>query len=628
MGDVHGRGVDQLDLFNAGTKSGGVPEHRGLAVLVSYLQAVAVVAQLLPLEGDTVNSSGVGSVILAGNAQRINSQGNSTGGAGGGLGSGLGSCGLGGCRLGGCRSVDITACRRIGRTTGQVNGDGLPVHAVAQVVLKLHKGVGLSIGGDGVGLGACGGAQLGSVSIVIQSITEGEDLCIGVGVGDVHSGGVDQLNLYDRSAKSVGVPEDRGLAVLVSYLQAIAVVAQLLPLENSAVNALGASGVVLGGNTQRVDVQNDDALGFTGQDGVSSGLGGCGSGGCGSGGCGSGGSGVAACGMLGDSAGCTVSLLQSEGVDSGVGAHAVAGQVAAVNFQVLGLVVVVGNSALNEVAAFSNFQNELGVVALGGNELNVGSVAGEEVAVVSLEGDNAALTLNHGESDSFGLIFAKYQLHLLGTAGGSVLIFCAGGVLVVGGQLNDDLVSSGSFELGGHKVEGNRGGVAVCVGDGSSQGELNIFGGLLGYVDLLESGGRTVSQLNRISGAGGNFQSPSDVEGLTVNKDRGNYFKVSGLNRNFVLVSGLIGVKHQGLCVIQVAYSGSGGLIAGQQGHNVTAGEQAQAQGQQENQGNKLLHNFTPFLCLLNFNIVRGENFDLIVTAEVIYDAGDCNGFA
>ena len=293
-------------------------------------------------------------------------------------------------------------------------------------------------------------------------------------------------------------------------------------------------------------------------------------------------------GVLNNGAGSAGGIFQSEDVQSQVAGliHAVAGQIAAVNFQVLGIAIVVGNSALDVVAAISSFQDELGVVALFGNILNAVGVAVQELAAIGLEGDGAVGIVDHGQGQGLGLVFGQGQLHLHVAAGGrGVLILGTGGVLVVSHDLDNHLVGSGSLEGGGLELEFQSLGLALGIADHGGQSELDLRLGLLGQVDLLEGSGGAVDDLDSVGSALGHGHGPLNGVGNAVYQDGGHNFKVSGLGRDLVLAGRLILAEQDGLGIGQVA-DRLFGLHA--------AGEQAQAQGQQKNDGNNLLHNFAP----------------------------------
>ena len=119
----------------------------------------------------------------------------------------------------------------------------------------------IAVGDDGVGLLTGSGGQLGAVISALSNTAKVEDNGVGVGISNVLSSGVGQLDLGDRTGQSGSIPEHRSIAVLVADLDAVAVVTQLDPLDIDTINGSLVCSVGLAGQTQGVDSELDTLFG-------------------------------------------------------------------------------------------------------------------------------------------------------------------------------------------------------------------------------------------------------------------------------------------------------------------------------------------------------------------------------
>ena len=297
-------------------------------------------------------------------------------------------------------------------------------------------------------------------------------------------------------------------------------------------------------------------------------------------------------------------LLQLEDVDGRIGAHAVAGQVAAVNFQILSLAAVVGNSALDEETAFgiSSFQNELGVVILLLHELNVSSVA-EQIVLAGLEGHGAVLVFDDFQSNGVSLVLGEVQLPLV-LAG--VQIVRTGDELVLLGVSQHD--GAAQLSLGGDDaVEGNGNFQTVLILHGGGELVVHFLGGC-GDLD----GGHVVLTGNSL-----------DIFGLVGGPGDGvnNIIDTNLANHSVIAVGGCLAVLVHGVQVfcssvqIRIFLGGA-------------ADKAADADCQEQNCRNNFFHCLFSLFFLMHGNIVIVHNFDLVIAIEAIHDALDINGLA
>ena len=125
-------------------------------------------------------------------------------------------------------------------------------------MLDLEEGVS-AIGSDGVrGLVGYGG-QLGGVGQVVLSSAEAEDDCIRIVINIlVRIAG--QFDLGDLAGQCGGVEQNRGIAVLITHLNAVAVVTDLSQVKADSANCRGAGEVGLICQAQRLYGQIQDTV--------------------------------------------------------------------------------------------------------------------------------------------------------------------------------------------------------------------------------------------------------------------------------------------------------------------------------------------------------------------------------
>ena len=124
-----------------------------------------------------------------------------------------------------------------------VDLDAIPVEGVRDVKLHLEEGVATAVtGSNSIGFLTCYSGQLGGGIRAILCSTEGEDKCICI-VARSHGRIVSQLDLGDLTRQCSSVKQNGGVAILISHLNAIAVVTDLSQIQSDTLNG-SCAGVI------------------------------------------------------------------------------------------------------------------------------------------------------------------------------------------------------------------------------------------------------------------------------------------------------------------------------------------------------------------------------------------------